>query len=224
MQIHADLSLRAVVQTAGLVWTETPMSGVLRKLIERDGAEVARATSLVQYAAGSRFFSHTHDLGEEFLVLEGDFNDEHGSYGAGTYVKNPPGSAHAPYTVNGCTLFVKLRHMQPHDSIRCVVDTEQAHWLPGALAGVVVAPLSTFDDEKVFLLRVAAGTQFPLQQYRGGAELWVVSGSWQDEDGSYPVGSWIRMPHLSTHTPWSEHGCLILIKTGHLAGQQNESA
>lgn len=77
--------------------------------------EVARATSIVRYAPESRFAEHIHELGEEFLVLEGMFSDEHGDYGAGTYVRNPPGSSHSPYTVDGCTIFVKLRQFDPAD-------------------------------------------------------------------------------------------------------------
>jgi anti-sigma factor ChrR (cupin superfamily) len=30
-------------------------------------------------------------------------------FGPGTYIKNPPGSSHAPFSENGCTLLVKLR-------------------------------------------------------------------------------------------------------------------
>ena len=103
-QINSDFAIQAIVQTDDLPWVDSPIKNVQRRLIERDGGEVARATSLVRYAPGSNFFSHVHELGEEFLVLEGDFNDEYGSYGPGTYVKNPPGSAHAPFTVKGCTI------------------------------------------------------------------------------------------------------------------------
>src|SRR5579859_6313352 len=113
MLINADFSARAVVDTTALPWIPSPMPGVERKMLERDGGEVARATSLVRYAAGSRFERHEHGGGEEFLVLDGIFSDEYGDYPPGTYVRNPPGSHHAPFSRTGCTLFVKLRQFAP---------------------------------------------------------------------------------------------------------------
>ena len=71
MQINADLARRAVVHSEDLPWSPSPLPGVERRMLDRDGGEVARATSLVRYARGSTFSSHRHDLGEEFLVLEG---------------------------------------------------------------------------------------------------------------------------------------------------------
>ncbi|MBC3930276.1 cupin domain-containing protein [Undibacterium curvum] len=221
MKLHADLSIRAVVQTALLPWVDSPVNGVQRKLIERDGEEVARATSLVRYAAGMQFFSHDHELGEEFLVLEGDFNDEYGSYGPGTYVKNPPGSRHTPYTVNGCTILVKLRHMDKRDLIRTVIDTTTAAWHAGTVPGLSVLPLSEFETTHTALVRWAPGTQFKPHRHFGGEEIFVLEGVFQDESGDYPAGTWIRSPHLSTHTPYSEQGCLILVKIGHLSATDN---
>jgi anti-sigma factor ChrR (cupin superfamily) len=89
---------------------------------------VARATTIVRDAPQSRFSAHAHDRGEEFLVLDGVFADEHGIYPAGTYVRNPPGSSHAPYSDEDCTLFVKLRQFQPEDLARVVIDTNCADW------------------------------------------------------------------------------------------------
>lgn len=81
-----------------LPWIDSPSPGVQRRLLERDGTEVARATSVVRYAPGSRFPRHAHELGEEIFVLDGILADEGGSRGAGTYIKNPAGTAHAPST------------------------------------------------------------------------------------------------------------------------------
>jgi anti-sigma factor ChrR (cupin superfamily) len=68
MQIHSDLTQRAVVDTLNLEWMLSPASGVQRRMIERDGAEKARVTSIVKYAAGAEFAQHTHDLGEEIFA------------------------------------------------------------------------------------------------------------------------------------------------------------
>src|SRR6202163_3148780 len=126
MLINAELTERAVVETVDLPWTPSPMPGVARKMLERDGAEVARATSLVRYAAGSRFERHEHGGGEEILVLDGVLSDEQGDYPAGTYIRNPPGSSHAPFSKPGCTLFVKLRQFQADDDAGTVIDTNTA--------------------------------------------------------------------------------------------------
>jgi len=108
LRIHADFSQRAVVDTDGKSWIASPSSGVERKMLDRVGGEVARASSIVRYLPGSRFPEHTHGGGEEFLVLEGVFSDETGDYGPGSYVRNPVGTSHAPFTDDGCTIFVKL--------------------------------------------------------------------------------------------------------------------
>ena len=104
MKINADLTQRAVVNTNALPWIDSPMAGVQRRLLDRDGDEVARATSLVRYAPGSYFSAHTHGGGEEFIVLEGVFSDEHGDFGPGTYVRNPVGSSHTPHSKDGATI------------------------------------------------------------------------------------------------------------------------
>ena len=113
--INADFTQRVVIRTAGLPWLPSPQAGVERRMLDRVGGEVARATSLVRYAAQSSFPAHVHALGEEFLVLDGVFGDEHGDYPAGTYVRNPPGSRHAPRTAPGCVILVKLRQMAPDE-------------------------------------------------------------------------------------------------------------
>src|SRR5713226_5259628 len=105
--VNADFSRRIVIATDELPWLPSPQAGVERRLLDRIGSEVARATSLVRYAPASIFPAHGHALGEEFLVLDGIFSDEHGDYPTGTYIRNPPGSSHSPRTAPGCTIFVK---------------------------------------------------------------------------------------------------------------------
>ncbi|WP_317201039.1 cupin domain-containing protein [Janthinobacterium sp.] len=216
MQLHSDFSQRVVVEPTSLEWVDSPSSGIQRKLLERDGGEVARATSIVRYAAGAAFASHQHDLGEEILVLDGVFSDESGSFGPGTYIKNPPGSSHAPGSVTGCTLFVKLRHLDPADSQRSVIDTRKAAWFAGMVPGLSVLPLSEFGAQHTALVRWAPGTQFTAHRHHGGEEIYVVEGVFEDEFGRYPAGTWMRSPHLSAHRPFSKEGCTILVKTGHL--------
>jgi anti-sigma factor ChrR (cupin superfamily) len=216
MKLNADFSQRVVIDPLSLEWVDSPVSGVQRQLLERDGSEVARATSLVRYAPDSHFSRHAHQLGEEIFVLDGVFADEFGSYGAGTYIKNPPGSAHAPYSVSGCTLFVKLRHLDLADDQRTVIDTRHTPWFPGLVPGQSVMPLSEFGAQHTALVRWAPGTQFNLHHHFGGEEIYVLEGVFEDEHGRYPAGTWIRSPHMSAHRPLSHEGCTILVKTGHL--------
>ncbi|HKS55350.1 MAG TPA: cupin domain-containing protein [Steroidobacteraceae bacterium] len=216
MNLNSDIALRVVVDSGAVAWTDSPEPGVQRRALARDGGEVARATSVVRYAPGARFARHRHDLGEEFLVLDGEFCDEHGVYGRGTYVKNPPGSSHSPWSTTGCTIFVKLRHLDPADRQRIVVSGNQLQWLPGSVPGLSVVPLSSFGSQHTALVRWRAGTRFHAHRHDGGEEIFVVSGVFEDEHGRYPAGTWIRSPHMSLHEPYSREGCTILVKTGHL--------
>ena len=217
MNINADFSQRAVVQTNDLPWVDSPMPGVQRRMLDRVGDEVARATSLVRYAPGSAFSPHTHGGGEEFLVLDGVFSDEHGDFGPGTYVRNPVGSSHTPHSVDGATIMVKLWQMHPEDQQQVVIDTTQATWVPGLVPGLEVLPLHTYGTEAVALVKWAPGTRFQPHRHWGGEEIFVIEGTFADEQGVYPQGTWLRNPPDSVHTPFSEDGCVIYVKTGHLS-------
>lgn len=214
--LNADVSLRCVLDSNTLPWSDSPSPLVKRRMLAREGGEVARATSIVRYAPGARFDAHQHDLGEEILVLEGVLSDESGSYGPGTFIKNPPGSAHAPFSEEGCTLFVKLRQLDPNDRIRVVVPTRQAPWRQGLVPGLSVLPLWELGTCHTAMVRWAPETYFNPHRHYGGEEIFVVEGVFSDEHGNYPQGSWIRSPHMSQHQPFSKEGCLILVKTGHL--------
>lgn len=216
MQLHADLSKRAVVDTTALEWVSSPTPGIDRRMIERDGGEVARATSVVRYAPNSQFPRHEHGGGEEILVLEGVFEDEHGSYPAGSYLKNPVGTAHTPGSAPGCVIFVKLRHLSPHDQQQVTLRPEDYTWRPGLVPGLSVMPLDSFETRHTALVRWAPGTRFTAHQHWGGEEIFVLEGVFEDEHGAYPAGTWLRSPHRSLHTPFSTQGCLIFVKTGHL--------
>ncbi|MFP6860459.1 cupin domain-containing protein [Pseudomonas sp.] len=216
MQLNADFSQRALIRPDDSPWVASPMQGVERRMLDRIGEEVARATSIVRYAPGSHFSAHHHPGGEEFLVLDGVFSDERGDYPAGTYVRNPIGSQHAPFSRDGCTIFVKLMQFAAADDQHVVIDSNRAEWRQGLVAGLQVLPLHQHGTEHVALVRWAPGTYFNAHRHWGGEEILVLEGTFQDEFGDYPAGSWLRSPHLSQHTPFSEQGCLIWVKTGHL--------
>ena len=215
MKLNDDYQQRVVLNHNDLPWIDSPEPGVHRRLLDRCGDEVARATSIVRYAAGARFPEHAHDLGEEVFVLEGIFSDETGDYPAGTYIMNPPGSRHSPFSETGCVLFVKLRHLGADQQNPEIVDTTAAPWHQGLVAGLHVMPLMQQGAGST-LVRWAPQTHFSPHRHFGGEEIFVVSGVFEDEHGRYPEGSWIRSPHMSMHQPFSREGCTIFVKTGHL--------
>ena len=187
-------------------------------MLDRVGGEVARATSLVRYAPASVFPAHLHGLGEEFLVLEGVFSDEHGDYPAGTYVRNPPGSTHSPRTKPGCTILVKLRQMLPAERGRVVIDMATSVWESGDLDGHSRLALysATLDGERVAMERLAPGLRLPEADRPAGEEIFVLSGDLGDADGSHGPGTWIRNPAGSRHSLSSARGATYWVKRGHL--------
>ena len=215
MNINDDFSQRVVLSHHDLPWIPSPELGVERRMLERQGGEIAKATSIVRYQAGSKFQAHHHALGEEIFVLDGIFSDETGDYPAGTYIMNPPESSHAPFSESGCTLFVKLRHLGSDQLEREIINTTTAPWYQGMVPGLNVMPLMQQGSGST-LVKWAPKTFFNPHRHYGGEEIFVVEGVFEDEHGRYPTGSWIRSPHMSMHKPFSKEGCIIFVKTGHL--------
>lgn len=213
--LNMDFSQRVVIETHSMAWLPSPAKGVERKPLARADAESGHATSIVRYEKGARFNSHPHPYGEEILVLEGVFSDEHGDYPAGTYIRNPHGSTHAPFSENGCTLFVKLHQFSLDDQKTVRIDTTSAIWLPGQ-GNLEVMPLHSFEHEHTALVKWPAGERFLPHNHFGGEEILVLSGIFCDEFGQYPARSWLRSPHMSEHFPFVEEETIIWVKTGHL--------
>jgi len=218
MRINADFSERAIVRPEDYNWVDSPMPGVERMMLDRIGDEVARATSLVRYAPNSTFSPHVHSGGEEFFVLEGEFGDEHQSYPAGTYVRNPIGTSHSPRVGNeGCIILVKLHQFDAADTNAVVVDTHSANWTPDYAPGLDIMLLHQFETENVVLIRWAPNTPFKEHTHHGGEEVFVLEGRFSDENGDYPAGTWLRLPDQSRHNAFTgEEGALLFLKAGHL--------
>jgi anti-sigma factor ChrR (cupin superfamily) len=170
----------------------------------------------VRYAADSQFSEHTHGGGEEFFVLSGTFCDETGEFPAGSYVRNPPGSQHKPFSREGCTIFVKLRQMREDDTQRVVMDTNSGEWQAGAAPGHQVMPLFEGPAERITLEKLDAGASVPAYEAEGGEEIFVLAGSFRDADGSYRKGVWLRNPAGARRRIESDDGCLVWVKRGHL--------
>mgnify|MGYP000865926156 FL=1 len=220
LNLNDDFSRRVVAPIDDYAWTPSPQPGVTRRMLDRVGGEVARATSVVRYAQNSRFERHVHGGGEEILVLEGVFSDEAGDHPAGSYLRNPPGSAHAPYSREGCVLFVKLWQFAPGDLQAVRIDTLSEPWRAGLVPGLSVMPLHSHDGIDTALVKWAPQTRFNTHSHPGGEEIFVLDGLFQDEAGDYPAGTWLRSPRWSRHTPFTgAQGALIYVKVGHLGAK-----
>jgi len=214
MRLNTDRSLRVVIDTSVAAWTPSPEPSVHRILLDRDGDEVARATSIVRYAPGARFNEHVHGQGEEFLVLEGEFCDEHGAYPAGTYVRNPWGTRHSPFSPKGCVLFVKLRQMPAEDRQTVVVQAAVPRCTLDREGGARELLLHETGAERVSLVRWPAGHTVPRHDHPHGEEILVLDGDLADEHGRYGAGTWLRQPPGSSHAPFTRGGCLMWMKHG----------
>ena len=210
--LNLDFSQAVFINSHLQPWQESPMAGVWRKRLAREEAERGHATSIVKYEAGASFSSHPHPLGEEIFVLEGVFSDETGDYPAGSYIRNPEGFEHAPFSKEGCVIFVKLHQFQSNDRQQVRIDTQNGEWLPGN-GNLRVMPLHQYSDgvmnESTALVFWPAGERFQPHRHFGGEEILVISGEFIDEYNRYPAGSWLRSPHLSTHNPYVEQDTLI---------------
>src|SRR5436190_7247621 len=221
MHLNADFTKRAVVHAPKLDWKTSPIPGVERRMLDRIGDEVARATSIVRYAPRSEFSPHVHDGGEEILVLEGVFQDDHGDFPAGCYVRNPPQSRHTPGSKLGCTIFVKLWQFDPADRTHVRIDTNKMALLEVKKRdGVWLMRLFKDAREDVRLEQWAprGAIEFPPD---GGLELLVLEGGFTEGGETYLPHSWLRLPigeHLSARV--GTEGCRVWVKEGHLRSAQ----
>ena len=214
-EINGDLSVRADVYTDRMEWAPSPSGSVWRKRVHLVGSpESGQVTSVVRYEPQSEFPAHDHPDGEEILVLDGVFSDEYGDWPAGTYLLNPEGFRHAPYSAVGCLLFVKLRQFPGRERRHVVVDTGKLAWEPGPIAGVAQKRLYEqpgFSDE-MRLEHWDPGTDLGIVSYEQGAELFVLDGEFADDEGAYRRGCWLRLPCSSAHHPHSDGGCTVYVK------------
>ncbi|MDP2492620.1 cupin domain-containing protein [Shimia thalassica] len=214
MELNADFKKRVVVHSDQIDWVASPMPGVDRRMLDRLGAEVARATSIVRYAPNSKFSAHTHAGGEEFIVLEGVFQDEHSDFPAGTYVRNPPTSAHTPGSEDGCTIFVKLWQFDPED--RTQFRKSMAEEVNAPVDGVATAVLHRDARETVTYSHLDAGAVLANTD-TGGIEMLVTDGEVTQDTDTLCKGGWLRLPEgQALSITAGPDGAKIWIKTGHL--------
>jgi ChrR Cupin-like domain len=217
MEINADFDKRVVVHASTLLCVSSPMPGVERRMLDRIGGDVARATTIVRYAPESKFTSHVHTGGEEFIVLDGVFQDEHGDFPAGSYIRNPPESSHTPGSAPGCTIFVKLWQFDPADRRHVRTDMNKLDLLRTPdRPGVAIAPLFEDKRETVRLEQWDTGAQVRMNLPDGG-EFLVLQGYFQDGSDILSEQSWLRVPKGGTiDAVVGTVGARVWVKTRHL--------
>lgn len=225
MKIAADFTKRVVVHSESLEWMASPIAGVDRRPLDRVGDEVARATSIVRYAPNSQFSAHTHTGGEEFIVLEGVFQDEHGDFPKGAYIRNPPESKHTPGSEKGCVIFVKLWQFQPADTEHVRLQTNTMRGVSHPEFGdVSVTPLHKDDFEEVSILAFAPNSEITVNAI-GGGELLVLEGSLEEQGDTLVKHSWLRVPPNSEiKAQAGSEGARVWLKVGHLTDIENQIA
>ncbi len=217
MELNADFSERVVVHGDETEWVKSPMPGVERRMLDRIGGEVARATTIVRYAPGSRFSAHVHDGGEEFIVLDGVFQDEHGDFPAGSYIRNPPTSSHTPGSDEGCIIFVKLWQFDPDDRTPVKIDMNKMGSIRSAdRPNVSVMPLFQDDRETVQLETWDADAEIVLDT-PDGAEFLVLAGAFVESGETLREQSWLRLPKGGRlNAKAGPAGAKVWVKTRHL--------
>jgi anti-sigma factor ChrR (cupin superfamily) len=218
MEINSDFTVRVVIHSDRLPWLPSSIPGVERRMLDRIGDEVARATTIVRYAAGSKFSPHVHGGGEEFLVLEGVFQDEHGDYPPGSYIRNPPQSSHTPSSELGCIIFVKLWQFDLADRHQVRISpNEMSAQAEPCRPGVLVTKLFQDERESVRIEAWEANLEVKIDVL-GGAELLVLEGSLSSGADQLQTNSWLRVPIDSQIVAQvGEQGAKVWLKTGHLA-------
>jgi len=218
MLINTEFDKRTVVHAGKTDWIPTRMQGVERRMLDRIGAESGHATTIVRYAPGSSFSSHVHQGGEEFVVLEGIFQDEHGDFPAGTYVRNPPQSKHTPGSDDGCTIFVKLWQFDPADRKGVVIDTTTAAFNPDP-TNSAVQTLHLHGDarEDVRIEKWQPDQRIDLDA-PDGMEILVLEGSFEEAGETFEKHAWLRLPRgFKTAAFSGSNGTRLWIKRNHLA-------
>lgn len=217
MNINDDFSQRVLVRGDSIPWIASPTPGVDRRMLDRIGGEVARATSIVRYAPNSEFPPHTHGGGEEFIVLDGVFQDEYGDYPAGTYVRNPPTTRHKPGSAMGCTIFVKLWQFDLADRVSVAVDIHNAEMLADTERPSIAAATLFEDDRELVRVERWSPNMSVQRPLPGGAELLVLEGACADRGDAMRPLSWLRLPlGAELDAVAGVEGALVWIKTGGL--------
>tara|TARA_B110000305_G_scaffold238036_1_gene302604 strand:+ start:4407 stop:5060 length:654 start_codon:yes stop_codon:yes gene_type:complete len=188
--LNSNMSIAAVVYAGTMDWQTSPSATVSRKRFHLVGeAETGQVTSLVQYNPGASFPAHAHPGGEEILVLKGIFSDETGDWPIGSYLLNPEGFTHAPYSKAGCRLLVKLRQYPDLQPVRLALDSLKT----AEIDGVNAKMLHSNAIEKTIVAQLDEG-QVITRKCEGGCEGFVLAGNVKVNGANLGQYDWFRFP------------------------------
>ncbi len=214
-KLNMNFKEKVIIDTMSMQWTQSPKKGVQRKRLEVEDVESGHVTSIVKYDSGSSFNEHLHHGGEEILVLKGTFSDETGDYKAGTYIRNPPGSSHTPFSHDGCIIFVKLHQMQKSGENNLAINTNKITFVKSDAVGHSSYSLYHSKFESVALEKLITKTQLELEVNSSGYELLLLEGSLSLDNEKINPLTWVRLPEgkykINAHTT-----CTFWSKQGHL--------
>lgn len=204
--MNSDYDKRALIDTNGLVWEKTEHQGVFKKTLALNMKE---ETALIKLEGNTSLNSSSQLNSAEIFVLDGIYINEFGEFPQGTYLHLPKEDEAFVRTTSGCIIFRKTN--QSKDEQQVIINTSNSEWLPGQ-GNLEVLPLHT----QTALVKWPKNERFIPHKHWGGEEIFVLKGTFMDEHGEYPHGSWIRSPHLSEHYPYVDEETIIFVKTGHL--------
>jgi anti-sigma factor ChrR (cupin superfamily) len=151
-----------------------------------------------------------HSGGEEYLVLSGTFQDEHGDFPTGSYVRNPPQSSHTPRSDDGAVIMVKLWQFDMDDRTAVTLRPDDTTSVDG------VTLLHHDDWETVRIENWNAGADITIPEH-GGVEVFVIAGGFSEAGEDFNVDSWLRLPvGADLVAKAGKNGARVWIKTGHL--------
>jgi hypothetical protein len=222
----AALQLRAItaanhqrIDTASMAW-EPQAPGVDRMALatgigSHGDGDPGVEISLVRLASGCSLPAAAPGDGLEVLVCDGTWQLSGSDLSKNSFARHAPGTALENTTSTGATLLVRSGPFaaSDRDSLQIIFD-EQA-WREGQ-GNLRVQPLHSLGDIGTALVHWPAGERFRPHQHWGGEEIFVLSGTFEDEHGQYPTGTWLLSPHLSAHHPFVTEETIIFVKTGHL--------
>lgn len=204
--MNEDYEKRALIDTNRLIWNETNKNGILKKLLSKKDLE---ETSILKIEKDAKLNDNSKINSVEIFVLEGIYKNEFGEFNQGTYLQLPKEDESFVTSKSTCTIFRKINYFEMKEQI--IIDTNKASWHQGH-GNLEVMPLY----EQTALVKWPKDERFIPHKHWGGEEIFVLSGTFIDEHGSYPKGTWIRSPHLSIHYPYVNEETIIYVKTGHL--------
>jgi len=216
IQFNSDLTKRAIVDSSILNWQTSLNLGVWRKRFELEGSlERGLVTTLTRFDPGAIARQHDHPEGEEILVLEGTFSDQTGCYPAGSYLLNPEGFSHSPFSKNGCTIFVKLRQYGGKGRQQVRLNIQDISWSSSSKPGIDMKLLYTQKGfpEKIYLERWNPETSLKWSNDQDVKEVFILEGIWRDELGDYQARTWLRYPPFTDHVSCSPTGCTLYVRT-----------